>query len=104
MHDFRAALREAVFAAIDDLNEMRAADARVVKAPETCLTGEAGVLDSLAFVNFVVALEQRLETLLGLRVNLLDEERLDLDVEPFRTVETLVAHLEQMHRSRALDD
>ena len=101
MQEIRTAVLEAIYRAIDDLNDVRAADAEVPKSLDACLTGDAGAFDSLAFVNFVVALEQRLEVRLGTPVSLLDDERLDPEAGPFRTVATLVDHLEQMYRAKA---
>jgi acyl carrier protein len=100
MQEMRTTLREAIYGAIDDLNDVRAADAQVGKSLDTCLTGADGALDSLGFVNFVVALEQRLDAALGTPISLLDAEQLDPEAGPFRTVESLIEHLEAMHRSR----
>ena len=96
MRDLQAELRDAVFGAIDELNGQRAPGERLVKSVETALTGEAGPLDSLAFVNFVVALEQRLDTVFGTPVSLLDDEQLDPTASQFRTVQSLIDYLHQM--------
>ncbi len=96
MHDIRTKLRDAVFAAIDELNEQRPAEARLTKSLETALAGEDGPLDSLAFVNLVVALEQRLDAILPVPISLLDDERLDPTSGHFRSVQTLLDYLQQL--------
>ena len=62
--------------------------------PERCdvdtpLVGSQGVLDSLALVSLIVALEQELEDEYGLRVSLADEQALSQRRSPYRTVGTL---------------
>lgn len=94
--ELRTQLRDVVFAAIDEVNEQRAPDARLEKTLDTALTGEHGPLDSLGFVNLVVAIEQRLDAIVGAPVSLLDDERLDPTADHFRTVKTLVEYLEQI--------
>lgn len=89
-------LREVVFAALDELNELRPADDKLPKTLETALVGDLGRLDSLAFVNLIVILEQRLEKVVQMPLTLLDDEQLDLSGSHFNTVEDLIAHLEAL--------
>lgn len=103
MQEFRTELRDAVYAAIDELNSHRAPADRLTKNLDTALTGEHGPLDSLAFVNFIVALEQRLDGLFSAPVSLLDDEHLDPTAGQFRTVQALIDYLEQI-RSRQTND
>jgi acyl carrier protein len=96
MPEIRTQLRDAVFAAIDELNAQRPPHERLPKALDTALTGEHGPLDSLAFVNLIVALEQRLDAMFGTTMSLLDDERLDPTAGQFRTVQALIDYLETM--------
>jgi acyl carrier protein len=96
MPELRAQLREAVYAAIDELNAQRPPHQRLPKALDTALTGEHGPLDSLAFVNLIVALEQRLDAMFGTTMSLLDDERLDPTAGQFRTVQALIDYLETL--------
>jgi acyl carrier protein len=89
-----------VFSAIDELNEQRVPHERLAKSPDTALTGEHGPLDSLAFVNLIVALEQRLDGIFGTPLNLLDDEHLDPTAGQFRTVGALVDYLERIRQTR----
>src|ERR1700683_758232 len=101
MPDLRAQLREAVFAALNDLNAQRPPLQRLPKALDTALTGEHGPLDSLAFVNFIVALEQRLDAMFGTTMSLLDDEGLDPTAGEFRAVQALIEYLEEMRERPA---
>lgn len=85
-----------MYEALDDLNEQRPPASRLTKALDTALAGDGGTLDSLAFVNLIVGLEQRLEEKLGITVNFFDDERLDPAAGPFRSVQTLIEHLETL--------
>ncbi len=59
---------------------------------ETPLFGREGLLDSLALVSLVVALEQAIEDELNCVVALADEKALSARSSPFRTAGTLAAH------------
>ena len=96
MYEIRGQLRDAVFAALDELNALRAQDEQLPKSLDTPLTGERGSLDSLGVVNLIVILEQRLDEIVGKSVSLLDDERLDPTAGQFNTVGSLVGHLERL--------
>lgn len=93
MADRRNQIQDAVFAALDDLNQQRGPGEQLAKLPGTRLAGLDGQLDSLGVVNLIVSLEQQLEGLGIPDLNLLDDERLDAGAEQFRTVESLVDYL-----------
>jgi acyl carrier protein len=59
--------------AIDQLNELQAAGGELSKDAATVLMGEDGLLDSMGFVNLVVALEEGFERQFGCQINLSDE-------------------------------
>lgn len=85
-----------VYAAIDDVNAQSADGALLKKMPETpLLTGAKGV-DSLTFVNLVVAIEEQIQNATGASVVLVDENSMALQDHPFRTVGTLAAYIEQV--------
>ena len=91
-----------VYAAIDDVNAQSANGALLEKTPEApLLAGKKGV-DSLTFVNLVVALEEQIQTKTGNSVVLVDEDSMALNEHPFRTVGTLASYVEQiLARSQA---
>ncbi len=53
-------VQHVLYAAIDELNESLPVEGRVAKSPATVLFGEASALDSLALVNLIVSIEQKL--------------------------------------------
>jgi acyl carrier protein len=56
------------------------------------LFGEGGLLDSLALVSLVVAIEQAVADRYGKAVSLADEKALSQRNSPYRTVATLAAY------------
>jgi acyl carrier protein len=99
--ELKLLIQSAVFGAIDDINELRPGSRRIPKAPDSVLSGDAEALDSLGMVNFVVALEQRLDGVFPGPISLLDDEQVDLTSEHFRTVGAVVDYLERLHASQA---
>jgi hypothetical protein len=66
-----AAAYRIVSRAIDVVNEL-SLDAGVSRDPATVLIGEAGELNSMGFVNFVVALEEEIESATGRTVSIVE--------------------------------
>jgi acyl carrier protein len=69
----RDKVHEIVDHAIDEVNELLPPGQQMPKDPDTVLLGQGGKLDSMGFVNLLVALEAELETQLGLKAVLADE-------------------------------
>ena len=58
--DQKKKIQEAVYLAIDKVNEQLESEESILKTPETILIGEKGVLDSLSFVTLITALETQM--------------------------------------------
>tara|TARA_B100000315_G_scaffold259516_1_gene315888 strand:+ start:7671 stop:7919 length:249 start_codon:yes stop_codon:yes gene_type:complete len=54
-------IENAIFSAIDEINESSSIMGRLNKTYETSLFGDSDGLDSLAFVNLIVAIEHNIE-------------------------------------------
>lgn len=61
----------------------------------TRLFGEGGLLDSMALVSLVIAVEQTLEEQHDVAVALADEKALSQRSSPYRTIGTLAAYAAQ---------
>ena len=85
-----------VYSAIDEVNAQSAAEVVIAKTPDTRLLGGDRGLDSLTFVNLVVALEEQIQNGLGQSVVLVDENSMALQEHPFRTVGTLADYVEKI--------
>lgn len=84
-----------IYEAIDNLNALMPAERRLAKSPDSVLTGNDSVLDSLGLVNFIVAVERGAEEKLGLSVNLVNEDSMARKESPFRTVASLADYLSE---------
>lgn len=60
------------------------------------LFGVDGVLDSLGLVSFVVAVEQTIESELGITLTVADEKAMSQEHSPFRTIGTLANYVEDL--------
>ena len=90
-----------VYAAIDEVNAQTASGAPLAKSPETSLLGGDEGMDSLTFVNLIVALEEQIQSTLGESVILVDENSMSMQDQPFRTVGTLARYVESLVAPRA---
>jgi hypothetical protein len=86
------AARRLVYEAIDAVNQQLPATRFLRKSPDTIIVGAGGSLDSLAFVNFVIALEEKVTQATGTTVLLLDENMAAED-GPFHTADSLARHI-----------
>lgn len=60
--------------------------------PGTALFGQDGLLDSMALVTLVVALEQSIEDTFGVAVTLADARAMSQKHSPFRTIGSLAEY------------
>ena len=68
----RSQIKNAVYRSVDAVNELLPPEHALVARDDLVLMGKDGTLDSMGFVNFVVALEEELERELGRDVNIAD--------------------------------
>lgn len=87
-------ITQTVFEVIDELNQLLPPEEQLKKSPETALFGQAGKLDSLGLVNFIVMTEEKIEEKFnGAAVSLADSMALPEEISPFTSVGKLVDHL-----------
>ena len=89
-----------IYSAVDELNEQRPVAKHIVKAPATVLLGDSGQLDSLAFLNLAVAVEENFETVFGYSISLTDGRAALEETNPFETVQTLVEYIHRIIEER----
>jgi acyl carrier protein len=87
---------EMVYAAIDEVNAQANGEAVLAKVPDARLLGGEQGVDSLTFVNLIVALEEQIQNRLGKSVVLVNEDSMALQEHPFRTVGTLAKYAGEM--------
>ena len=90
---------ELVYSAIDEVNGQFESIV-IEKQRETPLLGGEGGVDSVAFLNLIVAIEGLVQQKHGVTVVLVDEGGMALQEGPFRTVETLARYVERLLRQQ----
>lgn len=85
-----------VFDTLDEVNPQLPAEMRLARKTGEILFGRDGKLDSLALVTLIVAVEEKINTELGATISLADERAMSRQRSPFRTVESLVAYVQQL--------
>jgi len=84
---------QAIFRAIDTVNQARPPAQRLRKAADAVLLGPESPLDSLGLVNLVVAVEEEMAEEFGVTVNLADERMRSQTNSPLRTVQALAGYI-----------
>jgi acyl carrier protein len=87
---------QAVYQAIDEINETLPEGGKAEKSMETTMVGSASALDSLALINLIIAVEQKIEEGLGITVTLADENAASSEHGPMRNVQVLVEHIDSL--------
>jgi hypothetical protein len=90
-----------IYEAVDEINGQLASPARLDKSPATVLFGEASKLDSLAFINLLVAIEDRVSRAGGRAIGLLDEVSKADETTPLRTLGTVATFVAETHKATA---
>jgi D-alanine--poly(phosphoribitol) ligase subunit 2 len=85
-----------IYSAMDEVDAQTTAGAPVEKSPEARLLGSDQGVDSLTFVNLVVAIEEQIQKKMGKSVVLVDEDNMALEEHPFRTIGTLADYIEKI--------
>ena len=85
---------QAIFDAVDELNQLLPEKERLKKSVDTILFGESGNLDSLGFIDLVMETEQGIEEEFGVTITLFgDEEVISQKNNPFKTIGTFANHI-----------
>jgi acyl carrier protein len=84
-----------IIEATRELDVEGAREADKALTADTQLFGQGGLLDSMALVSLIVAVEQAIEDRYGTAVALADEKALSQRSSPYRTIGTLAAYAEQ---------
>lgn len=92
---------ETIYAAIDEVNEDRVDKEPVEKSLKTPIYGSDSALDSLALINFILAVEDGVDQTFGTPVVLNDDRALAREPSPFTSVEALAAYIETLLREQA---
>lgn len=85
----------AIYSTIEVVNEMLPSDRRIEKSESSLLMHKDGNLDSMAFIHFIVTLENKIQEQFGVSVNLTEASEKAKDAQPLASVKELVSFLEK---------
>lgn len=89
-------IRNAVYAAVDELNNQLAKGVQIEKSPDAPLYGASGKLESLDFVTFIMEVEDKINREFATDITIADENLLSREKSPFSTLRTLIEYLEDL--------
>ncbi len=87
---------QAIFSAIDEVNQELPEREQLNKSVDTVLLGESSPLDSLGLVTLIVVLEERIEDEFDEVIALADDEAFSDEKGPFANVNALTNHISSL--------
>lgn len=85
---------EIIFQSIEDINKEN--DIEILKDLDTKLFGIDSELDSILLVNLIVSIEEKVEEKTDRYIPIADERAFSLEESPFKSIGTLVDHIETL--------
>ena len=89
----REDLINVLFSSIEEISLQLPQQQRSKPSVDTILYGPGGTLDSLALVNFIVTVEQKIEEQSDVAISLADENVMQQTSSRFATIETTANHI-----------
>ena len=89
----KAEVLEAIYTAINEVNEELSDDEQIAKGPNTVLVAKSGGLDSLALINLIGEVEDKIEDEFDASITLADENAMTMENSPFATIDSLAAYI-----------
>ena len=89
----RERVASSVFRAVDEINRMLPPESRLDKSHAAQILSKDGKLDSLGFVNLIVAVEENIMEDFGAVISLADEKARSQEKDPFETFQTLIDYI-----------
>jgi D-alanine--poly(phosphoribitol) ligase subunit 2 len=84
---------QAIYRAVDEVNESLTPERRIARSPNAVLFGRSGALDSLGLVSLIVATEREVQEEFSAAIALADEKAMSQRNSPFQTVGALAAYI-----------
>lgn len=85
-----------IYDAFEEFSLQFPEDRQFEKSLDTVLYGDAGVLDSIELVNFIVAVEQKIEEEFSVFLSIADEKAMSQTRSPFKTIGTLSEYVSML--------
>ena len=82
-----------IFQVMDEENELKVGDEKLIKSIDTALLSRDGVLDSMGLVNFIVSTEEKISDYFNKNITIADARAMSQKNSPFRTAGSLADHI-----------
>lgn len=92
----RTQVANAIFAAVEELNEMLPEDEQLARDESAALTGDNAVIKSLSLANLMVGIEEQVDEVLGESVSLIGGDPLPENPSPLETLGTMIDYVVQL--------
>ena len=89
-----------IFSAVDETNLLLPNNRQLTKSTETHLFGDLSELDSLGFMGFIVATEQKIKEEFGGLITLANERAMSQENSPFRTIGALADYIYLLYKEK----
>jgi hypothetical protein len=86
----------AVFAAVDELNEMLPEGEQLAKDEGARLTGDGAAIKSLSLANLLVGIEEQIEDVTGDSISIVGGDPLPEDPSPLETLGTMIDYVAKL--------
>ena len=99
----REDIADMIYAAVDELNA-QSGEKTLEKSLDAPLLGSEKGVDSLTFINLIVAIEEQINQRTGKSIILVDEDYMAEEKHPFRTLGTLTEYVGRVMAAQAAGD
>ncbi len=86
-------VRQAIYRAVDEINDQLPKGVHIEKSPESALYGQAGKLESIDLVGFIIEVEEKIKEEFGVSITIADEQAMSEQNSPFLTLDTLTEYV-----------
>jgi len=92
----REKIIQAVYRAVDELNQQLPKGVSVAKSPDSALYGRTGKLESIDVVTLIMEVEDQIKTEFGTSITIADDRAMSLENSPFLTLGTLTDYVAEL--------
>jgi len=96
--DKKEKIINAIFMAIDEVNEKLPREHRIEKSPQAPWLGPASRLDSMGLIFLIVAIEKKIKEKLGVDIKIANEKMIFLQDSPLQNADRLASHISLLLR------
>src|SRR5687768_9752875 len=92
----RERILQAVYRAVDALNQQLRKSVSVTKAPDAVICGKPGKLESIDVVTLIMEVEDQVKAEFGTSITIADDRAMSRENSPFLTVGTLSDYVAEL--------